>query len=747
MKAHVRMHNGTPTLFLNDQPHYANVQWVGSLDPTQPVKETQASIRALSAHGIHIYTTDGIGNGWCGVGQGREGDYDLAPVGEMLTNILEADPDGLLNLRILLDSFHMPGNWWNERHPGEQEVLSTGTFQSASFASLKWQEESKAYLSALIAYLREAGLYDRVIGYQLCTGVCGEWIKSWSSMNPPSGDHSEPMQRAFRAWLRRRYQDDVAALRAAWGQPEVTFETAQVPSGDEQSGTTHFVFRDPRRERNVIDFNECYTETATDALLGMCRHVKTLTGGDKLTGAFFGYLMELAWNDAFFSDGHGDRTTSEVSTVQRSSHLGLHKVLRSPDLDFLVSPYSYAFRGMGGDGLPMGPTESLRIHGKLYLFEEDTLMHNSLDPHGRMHPKDQNIPIYQRNFAQIVTHGLGVTWLETGVFPEDERIIDEAHAWHEHYHKIGTWALGLDRRPRADVAVFLDDESYFYEGNWNHLSLPLIAHQRVMALNRFGAPHDLYLLNDLLEGDLPPYRLYIFLNPFHLNDQRRAKLKGILRRDNRTALWYYAPGYLNSDAEPAYHTDWMTDLTGIKFNLTRSYWSQMMHITDFTHPITEGLPQDLFWGTHRHVAPIFHLADPEATVLGEVILALGRCQPGFAIKSFDAGTPQAWHSVYVSAPTLPAAVLRGIARHAGAHLYSEAGDVLYATPDLLAVHTVSGGRRTFTLPRPAEVVYDLFQRREVAAETAAFETQLPPKSTALYYTGSRAGLAPLLAMY
>jgi len=47
----------------------------------------------------------------------------------------------------------------------------------------------------------------------------------------------------------------------------------------------------------------------------------------------------------------------------------------------------------------------------------------------------------------------------------------------------------------------------------------------------------------------------------------------------------------------------------------------------------------------------------------------------------------------------------------------------------------------------AEVVYDLFHRKPVAADATAFEAHLPPKSTALYYTGSEAGLAPLLAMY
>jgi len=80
-------------------------------------------------------------------------------------------------------------------------------------------------------------------------------------------------------------------------------------------------------------------------------------------------------------------------------------------------------------------------------------------------------------------------------------------------------------------------------------------------------------------------------------------------------------------------------------------------------------------------------------------------------------------------------VLRGIARHAGVHLYSEDGDVIYGTPDLLGVHTVSGGCRSFSLPRQVEVVYDLYQQRVLARNACQFETQLPPASSALYYTG------------
>ena len=240
--------------------------------------------------------------------------------------------------------------------------------------------------------------------------------------------------------------------------------------------------------------------------------------------------MELAWNMCFFADNNSIEE-AEVSTVQRSGHLGLHHLLHSDAVDFVVSPYSYAFRGLGGDCLPMQPGESLRHHGKIYFMEEDALMHNFQEPDGRNHAIQDNIAVYQRNFAQAITHGHAVTWFEVETLREHASLVEARKHWIKRFQELGTWALNLDRTPAADVAVFLDDQSYYYESNRNHLDLPLIWRQRVISLNRFGAPHDIYLLDDLLDGDLPPYKLYVFLNPFHLNDERRAALKRALRRD------------------------------------------------------------------------------------------------------------------------------------------------------------------------------------------------------------------------
>jgi hypothetical protein len=327
--------------------------------------------------------------------------------------------------------------------------------------------------------------------------------------------------------------------------------------------------------------------------------------------------------------------------------------------------------------------------------------------------------------AEVVTRGMGIWWLgnQSHIDPIQEPAFLDLLA---QFQELGTFALTLDRTPSADIAVILDDESFYYESLRNDLDLPLIFHQRLWGLARLGAPNDTYLLQDLLEERLPPYKLYVFLNAFQLSAERRAALDRRLKRDGRTALWLYAPGYLK-DA-PA--LDYMTELTGLRFGKGERPWNARMHVTNFNHPITEDLSQDLSWGIGGQIGPLFHLEDDEATILGETVYAQGRCKPGFGVKTFPD-----WTSIYSAVPDLPAPVLRAIARFAGVHLYSEAGDVLFAGPQLLGVHTVAGGPRTFNLPRSVEVVHDLFARRDITHDAAGFTVTLPPRSTALYYTG------------
>jgi len=242
-----------------------------------------------------------------------------------------------------------------------------------------------------------------------------------------------------------------------------------------------------------------------------------------------------------------------------------------------------------------------------------------------------------------------------------------------------------------------------------------------------GAPYDVYLLNDFLKGQLRPYKLYIFLNAFRMDDNRRAALKKELCRDGHTALWIYAPGYIKDSSS----VDYMKDLTGFTFVENPHPWPSFMHISNFSHPITRELPQDLFWGTDSQLGPLFHLADSNTTVLGNIVMAQGTCQPGFAVREFPG-----WRSVYIAVPNIPAQILRSIARYSNVHIYSEEGDVLEASRNLLCVHTISGGERKFSLPEEVEVIYDLFGKTIIGRNTSQFTVTLPASSTALYFTGN-----------
>ena len=172
---------------------------------------------------------------------------------------IDVDPQALFLMRMSTDTRSAPSNWFNAAYPDEVEVLSDGSRNFASFASTVWREEVTKLLAAFIQHLRDTGMYDRVIAYQIGAGSSGEWIKDMSCMLLPSNDFSAPMQRHFRAWLKARYHDD-AGLAAAWADPAATLAAAVVPSHEMQSNTTGHTFRDPRREQAVIDYYECLAE-------------------------------------------------------------------------------------------------------------------------------------------------------------------------------------------------------------------------------------------------------------------------------------------------------------------------------------------------------------------------------------------------------------------------------------------------------------------------------------------------------
>jgi len=745
IKSEISICKGAPRLFVNDKKISPAMYFLQA--PHLPVQQNM--IRQLAEQGIHLFTIP-IDVGWHPPETEKEVRFKNVDEGTLA--LIEADKEALLLPRLSLNA----PNWWCEQHPDELELFSDGNKDMwASWASKLWLQEACQALAEFVEYCGQADYANHILGYHVCVGSSGEWCYM-GSMRDDILDYSPPMQARFREWLREKYQTE-DALREAWKDDNATFGTACVPSKEEQLATDWFQFRDVSKGTKVVDFFACLNETAAESAPVLCRTAKEACNGEQIVGVFYGYLATMSWNVGLF-DPKGF-ANHELSAYQRSGHLALSKVLKSPDIDFIASPYDYLFRHIGGVGDFMSATESITASGKLYWFEDDTRTHTAPDSHyGEAFSLDESISILRRNFGHMLTEDAALWWMEQGMGERSWFSSPEIQGELGRLVRIWEKTLDLERTaPTAEVAVIFDEKGPMYESLNNALDWPLIYKQRVYGLSRMGAPYRFHLLTDVVEGRMPDYKLYIFLNCFYLNAAERQAIDEKVKRDGNVALWLFGAGIGN---ERGISLENMGELTGFQLASLDSIWELTCSIRNYQHPITQGLKADTVFGTDLRIGPIITVSDPEATILGLLVFNQGRNEPGFAVKDFGGGAraleecensvfatgektqalpTSCWSSVYSTAPNLPADLLRNIARYAGCHIYNEENDVIYANKHFICLHSAQGDKRTIHLPKPVNV-WDIFAEKQIASSVTSFQADIPPGSTALYYLGEDTGL-------
>jgi len=729
IKSEIRVCKGAPRLFVNGQKIAPAMYFLQA--PHLPVQ--QEMIKQLTSQGIHLFTIP-IDVGWHPPGTEREERFKN--VDEETLALIEADKRALLLPRLSLNA----PNWWCEQNPDELELFSDGNKDMcASWASKLWLEDACRALSEFVEYCRQADYADHILGYHVCVGASGEWCYM-GSMRDDILDYSSPMQERFRGWLQEKYVAE-DRLREAWKDEDVTFDTACVPSKEEQLATDWFQFRDVSKGTKVIDFFTCLNETAADSAPILCQTAKEACNGEQIVGVFYGYLATMSWNVGLF-DPKGF-ANHELSAYQRSGHLALSKVLKSPHIDFIASPYDYLFRNIGGVGDFMSATESITQSGILYWFEDDTRTHTVPGSnYGEAFSSDESISILRRNFGHMLAEDAALWWMEQGMGERSWFGSPEVQAELGRLVRIWEKTLDLERtEPTAEVAVIFDEKGPIYESLNNALDWPLIYKQRVYGLSRMGTPYRFHILADLVEGKMPDYKLYIFLNCFHLNVAERKAIGEKVKRDGNVVLWLFGAGIGD---ENGLSLENMTELTGFQFASLDSIWELTCSIRNYQHPITQGLRADTVFGTDLRIGPIITVSDPDAAILGLLIFNQGKNEPGFAVKDFGKGARALrksedsifaagdWSSAYSTAPNLPADLLRNIARYAGCHIYNEANDVIYANKHFICLHSAQGGRRAIHLPERANV-WDIFAEKQIASSVTSFQADIPPGSTGLFH--------------
>ncbi|NPV49225.1 MAG: hypothetical protein HPY69_19950 [Armatimonadetes bacterium] len=674
-QAEVRQHLGRPVLFVNGRPYFA-LAFIGP---------RLADVARMGSYGVRFMNLGG------GLPRRRDdGAWDFSATDEAFLRLLCTEPRAYYFPRVFAGT---PANLPDDERVKWLDANGEVTSGSQpSLASEMWLRESEAAFRALARHIVRGPYADRVIGLHLCAGDVGEWFQ-WSQ-GGRRVDVSPAMRRAFARWLRDRYRTE-ARLRTAWGDAAASLQNPRLPTVHQLWASDRGGFREPRRHAATTDFMRCYNDVVTTALERFARAVKQGSDGRLMTGAFYGYTFGLHhW------------------VAQTSGHLGTGKALRSRNLDFITSPCGYGDRGVGGVSIYcQGVWASQALHGKIFYGEADIRTHlcrpDSVEAYYRSADTPaQSVALLQREFVNCLTGGNTLWWYDMdGGWFDEPRIL---HAIRR-MSRAGEDSLQREYRSRAEIAVIVDPKSWLHKAPVPEFDKGL-GHHAIEALARLGAPWDAYLLQDLGDPRVPDYKLYLFTNTFDLTAAERAMVARKVKRGGATAVWVYAPGFLD---ETRADLGLCQELTGFRLGYEGRLDTVLVDVGD--RQIGNPAP--------AAVAPLWYAEDPEAEVLGR-LRANGK--PGLVRRRFPD-----WVSVYSSAPLTDPAVLRDLARTAGVHIYSESGDAFYLDNRYFGIHVGAAGPRRIRFPEPV-TVRDLWSGKVLAEHTVEFVADLREYGTGVY---------------
>jgi hypothetical protein len=227
--------------------------------------------------------------------------------------------------------------------------------QEPSLGSERYLQDAEKIYRKFLRHFENSPLKSRIIGYQIGSGIYGEWHYFLADFLPDLN-------------------------------PGVVEKIGYVPDAEQRMKREFGLLRDPGKERSVIEFyRKFHEEIIAEAILRFARITKEETDGRCLCGTFYGYQLENVW-------------------MQEGGHLAPEKVLNCPDIDFIASPYSYQTtnfpdapdwqhdvqddagnylgrsRGIAGDGGYRVLLESVKRHGKLFFVEIDPSTFLQPDP-------------------------------------------------------------------------------------------------------------------------------------------------------------------------------------------------------------------------------------------------------------------------------------------------------------------------------------------------------------------------------
>lgn len=673
---------------------------------------------------------------------------DYAGLDWQAEQILNMVPEARFFVRMM----DMPPESWGDANPGDMLLNDQGKrYPIPSYASERYLTEASSFFHTLAAYCERQDWAERIIGYivyPLGEGATPLACEGFLF------DRSPAMQRAYRAFLRGKYGND-ASLQTAWAAPEVSLETACVPVDNafrSRSDGSVLFWPEAKQTQPERDYFECqrplfrrYYEAAIAAFKSAAPH--RLVGFDAFKGNMFGWMTHPIFSGKGWQAHYGDM-------ILATGTFGMAELLDLPGLDVVATPHDYRCRWVGFGYDPEGIGDSIQLHGRIMLVEEDQRSYTNTERglFGSIEPGEEEAILF-RNLAATLTKGHRTYPMDVcvGYFESDK--IQEVLA---RRRAIEGDVLDLAGTDVPSVVMLVDDRSGIdtdFSAVYNDLA---VIRQRIWGMNHCGVPTRTFLWDDIERENFPTcHKLFILPNCYRADEANRRRLREKLFRDGNVIV--FGPGSGITDGA-AVAPDGAAEMLGMDMELYDYAYPRFVTIDNWEHAITAGFGAcDAYGDTHRYgpvltpfdrtapecaggVKPRRALADDDRGFvrLGTLTLDNGKRRPGLVVKEFGKGaagngTPGPrgvgdYAVVFTAAVPVPGRLLRELARFSGTHVYDEQDDVVYADSAMVAVHAVKPGPRRIALPRPCRVT-DLITGKPVGENLTTIDCTITGPQT------------------
>ncbi len=607
--------------------------------------------------GAKIHSFD-VSTGWVGIDGFNSFDVDM-----VLKKFFDTCPDAYLIPRIT--NFN-PTYTWQRAYPEEiciyedgrnididdipdmintvrQDRKTGGDIRIGyqSFASMKWRQDALAALERIIKYIEASPYADRIIGYHIGYGFCGE-THFWGACGI---DHCKRNKKAFYDFGIKKY-GSVKELEKIWKVEDISPDTVPLPTMDSFSGETKNL--DEFLHTSVLSYGDYYeylSELSYSIAHDFAYTVKQLT--DKIVGIFHGYVMG--------------------GNPQVHGHTDLKWILDDPNIDFICAPKFY-YRAAYGE--PCGSPGVLGSvnRKKLWVEELDNRTH-LVKPFdyicgGSTKNLWESKWVMWRDFARLESSDSSYWWMDLGGgWYDDPELQAELKKVYEYKKKI----CDMKHESIAETLIVVDELAInhtVYHGFFNARMFT----DTIYEVGLTGAPYDVYMYRDLWNIDLSGYKLVVFLNPFDITAE---KISTLGFREGTRFLWNCIPG---GNVDEAYA------ITGMRMKETGKH---------DLFPYVEILPTEDIKIIETYEKP------PKKLGMGFFINQYNDerggkevfCLPKKGIRTATRGV----HTI-CALPALPHDYIRAIGEEAGCKYYAPSGEIVYGDNRFIMAFNKDGWR-------------------------------------------------------